>query len=465
MRFDNSQECTKGELDLFSVPPTQTSIESAAWYTVNAKQNLQSTIEFSVSTSGNNYLDLSKTELFLDVEIKKLSDGLNPVYIPFNDTKIAPVNNFLHSLFDQIEIKFNNEPVENTNKLYSYRAYIENLLSYNKEAKDTLLKTEGFYKDDAYNFENFMIEDEPDTIKTSQVTMEPDWYSAQWISSIYPGKKANKGFVSRRKMFVLNKAQLRGKLHCDAFNIKRYLLNNVTIDIILTRNDKKFTLMGEDGNYEIIISNPQLKIRYAQISPQVRLAHETALTKSNAKYPIDRVVMKSSTIAKLTETVDLSISSGLLPYQVIIGLVDHDSYNGILNKNPYNFKNYGLQSIELTSGCKNLPYNNALKSNFENNHFLETYYTLFQGINKYEGIDLDLDDFRGGNALYVFNLKPDLCDDEQFNLLEQGGVNVTMKFDKKVADTGVAITAVILLKYQNIIEFTKDRQVLFDYKI
>jgi hypothetical protein len=40
-----------------------------------------------------------------------------------------------------------------------------------------------------------------------------------------------------------------------------------------------------------------------------------------------------------------------------------------------------------------------------------------------------------------------------------------MKFDKKVADTGVAITAVILLKYQNIIEFTKDRQVLFDYKI
>ena len=31
MRFDNSNECMKSELDLFTVPPTQTSLENGVW--------------------------------------------------------------------------------------------------------------------------------------------------------------------------------------------------------------------------------------------------------------------------------------------------------------------------------------------------------------------------------------------------------------------------------------------------
>ena len=296
---------------------------------------------------------------------------------------------------------------------------------------------------------------------------EPDWYSAQWVTEVKPGKKANKGFVSRRNMFVLKKAQLRGKLHCDVFKMNRYLLNNITVNIVLTRNEAKFSLIGEKGNYQIIILNPKLKVRYALISPHVRLAHEAALAKSNAKYPIDRVVMKNLTIAKLTQSLDLEVSSGYLPYQVIIGLVDHDAFNGSFDKNPFNFKNFGLESLQLTSGCKNLPYDKDLICDYLNgsNNFLETYNTLFQGLDNLEGKDIDLDDFKGGNALYVFNLKPDSCNDEKLCLLEQGSVSVSMKFDKQTSDLGQSLTAIIFLKYKNIIEITQSREVLFDYKI
>ena len=455
MRFKNSQECTKSELDIFSVPPTQTSIESSAWNTISAKPNLTTT-EFTIPSNGNNYIDLSKTELIYDVEIRKfIDDGHpeNPTFIPINDTKISTINNLFHSLFNQVQISFNSEAVENTNQLYSYRAYIENLLYYNKETKDTLLKTEGFYKDDAYNFENFMIKDEPDTFKTTHVSPEPDWYSAQWVTEVKPGKKANSGFVSRRNMFVLKKAQLRGKLHCDVFNMKRYLLNNIKINIVLTRNEVNFSLIGEKGNYKIFILNPRLKVRYALISPQVRLAHEAALAKSNAKYPIDRVVMKNITIAKLTQSLDIELSSGYLPYQVIIGFVDHDAFNGTFDKNPFNFKNFGLVSIQLTSGCKHLPYDKELICDYLNgsNNFLETYNTLFQGLDNLEGKDINLDDFKGGNALYVFNLKPDLCNDEKLCQLEQGSVSVSLRFDKQISDLGEALKAIIFLKYKNII--------------
>jgi hypothetical protein len=61
--------------------------------------------------------------------------------------KIGPVNNLFHSIFSQIEIKFNGVVVENTNNTYAYRAYIENLLGYNKESKEALLRSELFTKD------------------------------------------------------------------------------------------------------------------------------------------------------------------------------------------------------------------------------------------------------------------------------------------------------------------------------
>ena len=46
--------------------------------------------------------------------------------------KLSVVNNLMHSLFEQVQIYKNNTPIENTNKLYQYKAYLENLLCYGK---------------------------------------------------------------------------------------------------------------------------------------------------------------------------------------------------------------------------------------------------------------------------------------------------------------------------------------------
>ena len=54
------------------------------------------------------------------------------------------INNILHSLFQQVQISLNNAPVENTNRNYAYRAYLENLLCYNKESKETLISNCGW---------------------------------------------------------------------------------------------------------------------------------------------------------------------------------------------------------------------------------------------------------------------------------------------------------------------------------
>jgi hypothetical protein len=46
------------------------------------------------------------------------------------DSYLGHVNNFLHSLFSQDQVRIGNTEVENTNSYYPYRAYLESLLCY-----------------------------------------------------------------------------------------------------------------------------------------------------------------------------------------------------------------------------------------------------------------------------------------------------------------------------------------------
>ena len=60
---DQSCECLKSELDLFSVPPTQTSIENGTWVEYHPLTNVgdDSPIEFDVNGTGEDYIDLANT--------------------------------------------------------------------------------------------------------------------------------------------------------------------------------------------------------------------------------------------------------------------------------------------------------------------------------------------------------------------------------------------------------------------
>jgi len=60
-----SRECTKSELDLFTIPVTQTSIFKGQWIKYHTLSNITDTgpIEFNVSGIGEEYLDLVWTQL------------------------------------------------------------------------------------------------------------------------------------------------------------------------------------------------------------------------------------------------------------------------------------------------------------------------------------------------------------------------------------------------------------------
>ena len=76
-------------------------------------------IEFVISGSGEDYVDLSQTQLYIKAKVVK-ADGTNLT----DDSSVGPVNLFLQSLFSQIDVTLNERLISASTPTYHYRAMI-----------------------------------------------------------------------------------------------------------------------------------------------------------------------------------------------------------------------------------------------------------------------------------------------------------------------------------------------------
>lgn len=139
----HSCECLKSELELFTLPPTQTTIEGTHWVYYKPISSLtdDSPIEFVVPGQGDEYIDLAHTMLSMRVQIQTTAAK------PVETSVIGPVNNLMHSMFNQVDVFFNQKLVSPPNNAYAYRAYIETLLNYGNAAKSSHLTSVLWFDD------------------------------------------------------------------------------------------------------------------------------------------------------------------------------------------------------------------------------------------------------------------------------------------------------------------------------
>ena len=83
------------------------------------------------------YLDLANTYLHVRAKIVN-GNGTDIVA----DTPVAPVNNWILSLFSQVDVYLNDTLVTPSSNTYLFRSYVETLLSYGAEAKKTQLSSQ-----------------------------------------------------------------------------------------------------------------------------------------------------------------------------------------------------------------------------------------------------------------------------------------------------------------------------------
>ena len=476
-----SKRCEKSEVDLFSVPPTQLSLEKGRWIDyrpLSSVENPDSAITFLIAGT-DEYLDLSKTILVVEGHIT-LGDGKTKL-TGGGQTSVAPVNNFLHSLFKQVDVYLNGKQVTPAMGTYAYHSYIETLLNYDVSAKKSQLSSALYFKDTPGEMDE--VGALPGTKTITYVESDTHAGSAappKSFSLPVPGT-GNQGFANRHR-FIENGNQfvLSGPIFSDVFMSDRLLLNILNLKVVLNRSPNAFCLMdkNEDGsmiNPKVKLTDVVLKIRKVKVDQTVSDATEIMLKQTPALYPIRRVECKVITIPGNLPTVRQdNIFSGIIPNSFVFGLVSVDASNGIYGKNPYNFAHFGVTTITLTANGEEIPFKQLTlqypgssagkidPATDDEVDFVQAYNTLFSGTGKMyanTGLDISKEEYAGGYALYAFDLTPDMCNStDYFNTVQRGSLSVAINFKSHKEP----IAMVCYGDFENVIRVDSERNVIYD---
>lgn len=346
----------KSELDVFELPPLQTNVTSVEQVVYNPTTSLNNStsIEFLIPGNGDTYKNLSSIYLRLLLELKPKKAEI-PAALAATESvkKVGVVNNLLHSLFRQCTVSLNDVQVSQDND-YHYKAFFQTILNYGNDATSTHLATTGWCLDE------------------------------QNLDSLLPTENLQHG--TRNLWFESSsgfnkKLELYGKLHVDLFNQPKFLINNVNIKITLNKEKSDFYMMERTANSsDINILEANIFIEHIHVNPALLLAHHQMLQKTTAKYPYKRMTVRQYTINSGTATLSMNnIIMGQRPNIILFALLSNNSYCGSRDKNPYYFKNFGLQQFVLYVDGKQVPSKPLVMEHDETNGKLTSraYNTLF----------------------------------------------------------------------------------------
>ncbi len=439
----HSCECIKSELALFTVPSTQTSIEQTRYqeyYPVSLTSS-NSPIEFHISSSESEYLDLHQSYLRMSMTILD-ADGTAltaPEERVPDKHFVFPINYFASTQFKNVEVLLSGTQVSPSDVQYAYRAFLETALSYG-ECKTGQLQSALYFPDKE----------------------QPDLHSENVADAECPNPGARARYLRTRDSRTFDTIT---QIHHCLFDQPKLLLSKVDMRLKFHRHDPKFYLMSKANNinYRVHIDKAVLMVCHKQIAPSVREAHELALLKSPAKYAVRTSDIKFFT--KPAGSADLSepnVHTGILPRKVVIGLVSSAAFNGSYHHNPLNFAPFALTSIQLRRNGVSLPYD-ELEMDFANELVLPGYMSLFQGMGQLfhdHSIGISLYDYQySGFTLYVFDITQDGTSDQNLSLLQEGKLSLHIKLGAALRES---VTVIVYMEKDGLIEIDKDRNVTFE---
>ena len=202
------------ELMLFQPPVVNSGVDYVQWMECRPLNQLteEGSVDLQVTGQGSQYLDLQRSRLYVKAQIVK-EDGSKVTA----EEKVSPSNLWLQSLFSQVDVYFEQKLVSSAGSNYAYKAYLDVLLSYGIDAKESQCQTQLYYKDSAGAM------DQIDPLKTP----------------------INQGLIRRNDIAKESAiVDMEGNLFADVFQMPRYLLNEVEVRIKMFQSKNPFRLMA-----------------------------------------------------------------------------------------------------------------------------------------------------------------------------------------------------------------------------
>jgi hypothetical protein len=142
---EDFHEAQPSELNLSSVPPSQTAIEKNFYQEVRSTSHVLPHLPTEFIITGQNgmeFLDLKRSKLYVKCKILR-SDGK-----PLDETdEVAPINLLFHSMFSQVDVMMQGKLIVSTSNHYPFKSMIQTLLTYGSDAKTSQLTSQMWLKD------------------------------------------------------------------------------------------------------------------------------------------------------------------------------------------------------------------------------------------------------------------------------------------------------------------------------
>lgn len=428
-------EAQPSELSLFNLPPTQTAVEKIYYQQVLPISQISDSSPIQFTVTGQNGMEFINTkDSFMSIKAKIVhSDGSDIQPAEY----VGPVNLLAHALFEQVDATVQGKFITPAAGYYPYKAMIQTLLKYGNDAKSSQLTSQIFYKDIPGHIDD-------DDAKTG----------------------ANDGFRTRAELFGESRlVHMIAPIAHDLFQIERYILNQVAINLKFYRAKPEFYLMTDaiSPNYKIKIEEMVLNICKVQVNPAVIYAQSQVLEKTNAKYPYIKTEVRMSAISQGQVNFNIdNVCQGIKPNRIVIAFVKAQSVAGDFNTSPWNFQGFDL--TDITVSVDGIPaLGNPIRVNFDKGRGIdcvETFHWMLHSKGKWltdKGNQLEVADIADGYALYVFDLEPTFHDRGYLSLIKQGIVRITANFSKPLPNT---VSCVILSEGIGYFELTQSRDVI-----
>ena len=419
------------QLNLFEGPVVQSGVQRSMFVEYRPTSQISSQdapVSFTLGGDSAHYLDLKRTRLYVKVKIVN-EDGTTADAADV----VAPVNNLLHSLWSEVEIKISGKIVSLSNNCYGYKAYLQTLLTSTDSAKVSHLGAQGFRQDDG----------DMDKVLGN--------LGAAWRFSRFAGSTS---------------VELEGPLNEDICQTNRYILNNTPVDIKLFRARQAFAIMTDtDKRFKLTIEDICLKACYVDVHPGIIAGHAAALSKGNALYPFTRVEMLSFNISAGSRQFNLdNLFNNQCPTKVLLAFVDSEGFAGSFKSNPFKFLNLDLSDVELSTDGIAVPSRGLKVPAFDDSgrQVVAPYQRLFDCVGVSHpglfGNGLDMEDFAKGYAIYGFPVYGGGEAETNFMQLKRTA-NVRVQGSFSTALTK-AVTAVIYAEFPAILEIEASRNVI-----
>jgi hypothetical protein len=260
---------------------------------------------------------------------------------------------------------------------------------------------------------------------------------------------SNTGAEKRRKGIVGSKEyRFVGIIHTDVNQVERYMLPNVQIKYTFIRNVDSFSLLAESGNYKIEMCDLYLTVRKIRVKPEFHRSILQNLEKEPALYPLTQSKIKSHLIsAGITSLNIQNLSTGNLPKTIIIGFVDDKAFNGRLNKNPYVFKHFDLNHMNLMVNSE--PFHKTpLQPRYSKGNYCREYQLMLDNLGAHHNnafFTITPKEFEANSNFYVFDFSPDSCNHFHDHQTKQGQIDIELGWEK---DTPHNIKMIVYCAYR-----------------